>query len=255
MKLDNIVISSESFASDDKYDIIYSNISYIDKLTQKKIDPEIISDDALKSYFVDCYLAQIKNGSFSVFIYSFYHKKELVKYIREGLEEINAVENLKLFNQAIESRHQNNFQNLDKKFRKLQKKENLIELNHLWLINHPKLLIIKESEFESSILSLKKESKEEPKYIRTIKKLCKIAKEEYLKITAGDPNNIYNKSWYFQTVSGYFYMIEKDGKATMFNSYTKEEVASIVTQSNLVKPPILNRVIAKLSIGTLYPSM
>ena len=65
---------------------------------------------------------------------------------------------------------------------------------------------------------------QEKRHIKIIKQLCNIINEEFIAVTAGDINNIYNRSWHFKTAKNYYYTIEKDHIVTLYNSFTKQEV-------------------------------
>jgi hypothetical protein len=60
-----VIVSDRSYHSDDPYAIIQSNISFVNALFQAYIYPTEISADALRSYYVDYYLAQCNNGGFA----------------------------------------------------------------------------------------------------------------------------------------------------------------------------------------------
>ena len=81
--------------------------------------------------------------------------------------------------------------------------------------------------------------------------------EEFLRITAGDNNNIYNRSYYFKTTKGHFYMIEKNYIATMYNSYTKKEVSRLqmpMPKVNKLETSTFYKVLTKIdsTISTLF---
>ena len=66
----NVVVSAESVASADPAEIIHSNIAFVNALFAEQVRPEEIASDALRSYHVDYYLAQVENGGFSQFVYN-----------------------------------------------------------------------------------------------------------------------------------------------------------------------------------------
>ncbi|KAF1016500.1 MAG: hypothetical protein GAK29_04527 [Acinetobacter bereziniae] len=70
MLIDNILISKQSLESDDHYDVIMSNIDTLNELFEHYIEYDEMSAEALYSYFVDYYLAQVNNGGFSQFVYN-----------------------------------------------------------------------------------------------------------------------------------------------------------------------------------------
>ncbi len=70
MKLDKIIVSDNSFKSNEPYDIINSNITVINLLREEGVDDENINEDSLTSYYLDYYLAQYNNGNFSQFVWN-----------------------------------------------------------------------------------------------------------------------------------------------------------------------------------------
>ncbi len=198
------------------YDNIYSNIDYVNKLFTKGISPDNISESALKSYYTHTYFIQVKKGGFHQLEKEISKNPSILYYIRHGLKSIRAIKNLNLFNQYIALRERGNHQNhaiLDKLFIYINKEESILQLNSNWLKNNIQL------------------SSDNNKYqeinIKILKKLCKLANEEYVRITSYDPNNLYNNACYFKTLHSYFYMIKEKRRYVMYNSFTKKEVSSI----------------------------
>jgi hypothetical protein len=232
MILKNIIVSKESFESNDYYDIIYSNILYINRLFQYQISDEYILEDALKSYHIDSYFAQIKYGGFENFYEVFNKKEKILYYIQEGLKEIGATDNLELFETYSKCK---NYKKMDRQFKSLQKRESILKLNYHWLKSHPKILPLQKDEIFMNLPSILQYAREEKRHLKIIKKLCEISNQHYLRITAGDANNPYQNAWYFKTTKGYFYMIEKDGEASMYNSYTKEKISKVIIRERKEK--------------------
>ena len=69
-KMTNIIVSDLSFDSKDEYDIIRSNISFINLLLEEGADEELVYEDAFLSYYVDYYDSEYKNGDFSQYVYN-----------------------------------------------------------------------------------------------------------------------------------------------------------------------------------------
>ena len=143
MSINEIIISIDSFHSQNKYDIVSSNNLYITKLFQNDIEEDKISEDALKSYYVDYYLSHIEHGGFSEFIKNFSHKSKILYYIHAGLQALKVEKHLALFQKVFDAKEETIEHNekLDEEFNKIQKSENLLQLNHKWLMNHPQLII------------------------------------------------------------------------------------------------------------------
>jgi len=203
------------------YDIIYKNIDYIDKLLIDGVSHDTISESALKSYYVHTYFMQIENGGFIQLEKSVDEIPSIIYYIRHGLKSIRATKNLNLFNQYLTLREREKEQNytiLDKLFIYINREENILELNSHWLKNN-----IQPSTYNKSYTNQNHKNIN----IKVLKKLCKIADEEYVRITAYDLNNLYSHSCHFKTVRSYFYMIKEKQRYVMYNSFTKREVSSV----------------------------
>ena len=202
------------------YDIIYSNIDYIDKLLIDGVSHDTISESALKSYYVHTYFMKIENGGFNQLEKTVDKNPSIIYYILHGLKSIRAIKNLNLFNQYLTLRERDKYQNytiLDKLFTHINREENILELNSNWIKSNAQLSIHNES-YNNKYKNIN---------IKILKKLCKIANEEYVRITAYDQNNLYNDTCYFKTIHSYFYMIKERKRYVMYNSFTKREVSSV----------------------------
>lgn len=159
MKLNKIIVSDTSFNSAEPYDIIFSNISVVNLLEEEGVDIDNIHEDSVTSYYIDYYLAQYKNGNFSQFVWNTGWSPKLNEVIRKGLEKIGAEQHLALFNvqcskvedldaatlqKFLESEYfgpnptRDQLKNSD--FYSLE--EDLLNLNALWLKNHPDLQVL-----------------------------------------------------------------------------------------------------------------
>lgn len=96
--MDQVIVSKDSFESKDASDIIYSNISFINVLREEGFEGELCHEAQI-SYYVDYYLAQVKNGGFSQFVYNSGWNDELNTLILEGLERMSARQYLVFFKQ------------------------------------------------------------------------------------------------------------------------------------------------------------
>jgi len=101
VSVNEIIISIDSFHSRNKHDIIASNNHYVTRLFQNNLTEDKISEDALKSYYVDYYLSHIQHGGFSEFIKAFSNKPKILYYIANGLETLGAGKHLALFNKVF----------------------------------------------------------------------------------------------------------------------------------------------------------
>jgi len=262
LKLAGIVVSEDSYKSNDEYEIIYSNIEYLESLFKENINLEEVSDDALKSYYVDYYLGQLNNGGFSQFVDNSDWSNEIIQYVRQGLKEIGASKNLELFEESAaiinrlgvkrvedylngedfgmnqERRILNSF---DAKFYDLQKSESLISLNSKWLKQHEHLEVLNNQDYQDRLktiiqlipdknLRAQKALEAEPRYKKLIRALCKHSGHTLEVVTFGDPTFKYKGgqvlAWNFYTNFGRHYMIDHDGEAIMFNG--SDEIVTII---------------------------
>lgn len=263
LKLERIIVSEESYNSEDEYEIIYSNIDYLNSLFQEYIYLEEVSDDALKSYYVDYYLTQVNNGGFSQFVYNSGWRKDTIRYVREGLNEMGAFENLELFNKSagilddlgadrIEkylnseyfgaNKERDILNSFDDEFYDLQESEALVSLNSRWLKQHDKLEVLNKEQYQERIRTIahsipdgnvraQEALEAEPRYMKLIRALCNKSGHTLERVTAGDPTNEYKGvqilAWHFLTNLGHHYMIDYKGEAIMFKGESGEVVAAI----------------------------
>jgi hypothetical protein len=263
---DSIVVSKDSIESDDAYDVIWSNIDFLNALFAEYIGKEEVSRDALLSYYVDYYLAQVNNGGFSQFVYNSHWDAGIVRRIREGLGAMNANKNLALFEEGAtlvsslgeaklkkflaskyfgDNRLRDQLAAIDDRFFALQKDEDLIRLNSAWLKRHPKLIVLSKSELTKEVarraaalpdraVRQKRALDSEPQFTKLIRLLCAKAGQDLKNITAGDPAQKFQGkdvlAWHFITDKGHYFMVEADGKAMMFDGTSQAKVVEIDTQ-------------------------
>ena len=156
--MNNVIISTNSFNSINLYDIIDSNISFINLLREEGFEGELCPEAQI-SYYIDYYHSQVKNGGFSKFVYNSGWNEELNELIRDGLQKMSAKEHLAYFNQQAiivdtydelalakfldgdyfgKNPTRQAFDNAD--FFNIT--ENLIELNGQWLKKLPNLSVL-----------------------------------------------------------------------------------------------------------------
>lgn len=253
MKLDGIVVSEQSVQSDDEYDPIYSNIEYINALLDEYVHFDEMSDEALKSYYVDYYLAQVNNGGFSQFVYNSQWSNTTNNYIRQGLADMGATQHLALFNKSTsildrmgtekieqylngdyfgDNAERDALSAFDGEFFALQDDHDLIRLNAQWLKNHPKLRVLNMADMAESLrlvakqipdrdARIQQELDNEPRSMKVIRLLCDETSQNLVRVTAGDPTHEYEGheviAWYFITDAGLHYMIDTGDTALMFD--------------------------------------
>jgi len=260
----SVIVSDQSFASKEPYDIVASNIALVNALLAEHLYLEEITPDALRSYYVDYYLAQVENGGFSQFVYNSRWSPIIVGLVREGLSDMKAVQHLKLFHESaailddmgadrlkafVESEYFGTNEVRDnlndahgERFLQLSETEDLISLNAAWLRSLPSLRvktideIRAEVERRAAALPDREERKRaalenEPRYMKLMRALCLDAGHEFLNATAGDPTHQHNGknvlAWHFITNKGHHYMVDADGRAIMFDGATRKPVTEI----------------------------
>ena len=149
-----VVVSTESYQSKEPYDLVYSNVAFLNALFDNYFYVDEVPQDALRSYYVDFYNFQINNGGFEQFARESVWDPELIGLIRDALEAMGAKQNLALFNKGagiLKSASQAELEaffasppgeankiraELDavtKDILALSKTENLVALNSAWL--------------------------------------------------------------------------------------------------------------------------
>lgn len=250
MSINHIIVTRTSLNNPNPHNLIDSNTEYITKLFQNNLPEDKISENSLKSYYVDYYHSHIVHGGFHNFIKEFKENYKILYYIRAGLKAINAHKNLKLFNAVFPEVKKKNStyqtKKLDLAFKKFSKLEDLIILNYKWLINHPKLLVVQEEAIAMNIEEHLTSQQNDLLHVKIIKQLCQIINEEFIGVTAGDVNNIYNRAWHFRTDRNYYYMIEKDNIVTLYNSFTKKEITKGRLIFNGTRQSFLSNIFSKI---------
>jgi hypothetical protein len=92
-----VMVSTDSFESADAYDIVFSNMTVVNALMNGGLQPEDIPADALRSYYVDFYVAQVLNGGFSQFVYNSRLHPTVLASIVHGLGAMNVPDHEAIF--------------------------------------------------------------------------------------------------------------------------------------------------------------
>ncbi len=258
-----VVVSRDAFESTDPYDIIQSNISFLNLLFEEYFTPDEVSPDGLRSYYVDYYLAQVENGGFSQFVYNSRLSDTLVGLIREGLRFMKATRHAELFERGLglveklgpdrlddfymsdyfgENQERDELNAINKDFFKLSEEENLADLNSAWLRGLPDLAVLTIEHMEEEIrerVARQPDREEriaaaranEPRYITLMRKLCEAAGHEFSHPTAGDPSHQYQGqtvfAFHFITDKGHHYMLDQQDRALMFDGDSDRLVVEV----------------------------
>jgi hypothetical protein len=86
-----VILSATAVAGGQAEEIVLSNVRVVNALREEYLRNEEISEDALRSYYVDYYLAEVENGGFSQFVYNSEWDPEIVSRVRAGLPAMGAV--------------------------------------------------------------------------------------------------------------------------------------------------------------------
>src|SRR5436305_615379 len=95
-----ILVRDEDLNSEDRYDLIYSIIEYVNGLLEAHYLQEEIPVEAFLSYYVDYYLQQTLNGGISQLVYNSRWNSQVIELIEEGLRELKAEKNLELLSKV-----------------------------------------------------------------------------------------------------------------------------------------------------------
>jgi len=260
---DSVIVSKQSFESSDPYDIVESNISFLNALFEEHLRHDEVSQDALRSYYVDYYLAEVNNGGFSQFVYNSRWEELVVSLVREGLSAIGAKRHLALFEKSGrlvkklgkrrlqvyfsseyfgDNAERDELNGPNDAFVAISKHEDLIALNSAWLRRSPSLVVMTIPQMEKEVKRraaaipdrnerIAAARANEPRYMKLIRSLCECAGHELETVTAGDPAHVHagreTLAWHFITDRGHHYMVEADGKAVMFRGTSKKQVCAV----------------------------
>jgi len=90
-----VILTTEGAAASNE-DVVGDNVSVVNAMYRALLNSEEIAPNALRSYFVDFYLAQALDGGFAQYVFMSPDRSELDVYIREGLEAMDATGHLEL---------------------------------------------------------------------------------------------------------------------------------------------------------------
>ena len=226
-----VVLTSSSIDSSDE-DVVEANVGIVDAMHAALLRTEEMSPVAVRSYYVDFYLAQALEGGFAQYVFTAVDRSETDTLVREGMAGMGAPDHLDLFNRAVEAfddlseedeeRYLDGgldedseevpdgvlrMEELDGEFEELLERENITALNAAWLRGQAELLVLDDEEVGAYIERLASmipdlperqaqadaEALEDaPDFEIIIRELCSIAGYELLKITMGDPNYVHN---------------------------------------------------------------
>lgn len=216
---DEIMISSDALESDDPNDLILSNVDVVNMLFEEYLEPDEISRNALLSYYVDFYLAEVNNGGFLQFVFNSSWNDEIIDFVRTGLREMGATRNLSLFDEAVSllegldetglqaflqdyenlprnSELRDRMNSIDERFYDLAIEEDLVERNTTWLKSRSNLRVLSPTELTKEVARrsaavpdrqkrIEAALESQPQYFKLISALCEKSGQRLEHITAG----------------------------------------------------------------------
>ncbi len=258
-----VVVSRESYRSSEVSALVSSNVSFVAALLERLFHEDEIPPNALRSYYVDYYLAQRLNGGFSQFVYNSEWSPHIARWTREGLQAIGAHRHLAHLDEAASlvaalkpsglrrfltslyfgrNRDRDRLAACDDSFEELLETENLIELNAAWLRSLPDLSVLSLDEMEQEIKARAAHIPNlperaaaalaaEPLYRKNIRALCAKSGHTLQRITVGDPTFVFQNQeimgWHFFTDHGHFVSVETSAKAYMLSHPDKVVVVDL----------------------------
>jgi hypothetical protein len=246
----NVVVSERSFRSAEPYDIVGSNVQFVNSLKERLLTENEIPVNALRSYYVDYYLAQRMNGGFSQFIYNSKADPRLLRHVHDGLSAMGArrqLDHLRGAEMLVErlgqtglkrffsslyfgrNRDRDALNAADDEFEELQREEELIELNARWFRGLPDLQIMTDAEMQAEIerrvsfipnLAAREAAAlaAEPAFKKSIRALCAATGHKFERVTAGAQIEFRGENllaWHFRTDQGVFAFVEMGEKKFM----------------------------------------
>ena len=261
MRPDGVVVSTESLASSDPYEVIQSNIEFINELRERYVRTAEIAPDALRSYYADYFYAQIQNGGFSQFVYNSRLEPATLGYVQEGLAAMGSVEWRELLEEALEAlgeldpdvvaklfasdyfgdnQARDIVEALGEEFFDLE--EDLIALNAKWLRGLPNLVALTKEAMhaelarrEAAIPDLAERKAEalaaEPRFMKLARAWCAESGEDFVRVNGGDPSHQYQGrelvAWYFRTSKAVRCLVELEGRGVVFDGETKQPLGEV----------------------------
>ena len=258
-----VIVSRESLESEDPCEIIESNVSFLNALFAQHLQADEVSQDGLRSYYVDYYLAQVENGGFSQFVYNSRWNQQIIRHVREGLASMGAHAHLKLLERAARildelgpegleqflegdyfghNAERDFLSRCDDEIFELLGQEDLRKLNATWLRRLSNLVVLPGAEMEREVQRraaaipdrerrIAAALEGEPGYMKLIRALCRRAGQELSRVTGGDPTHEHEGrpalAWHFITDQGHHYMVETNGRALMFRGDANSLVAEV----------------------------
>jgi hypothetical protein len=184
------VLTAESLTGGNE-EIVDANVTVVNAMFGELLTEDEISPTALRSYYVDFYLAQALAGGFAQYVFTAPEREDIDPYVREGLAGMGAAAHLDLFNRTVAAfgalsdtdvetyldggsgwvavggaegdgaeegeTHEGvsdavrRIEVLDGEFESVLEAEDIVELNALWLRGEPDLLVLADDDLDAHI--------------------------------------------------------------------------------------------------------
>ncbi len=96
-----VYIAHSRFHAENKYQRIQSVIDYVNQLLGGLYEYAEIHPQAMETYFIDYYLAQVENGGFEQFFRNSRFSEDINQYILNGLKNIGADQHYIIFQNSL----------------------------------------------------------------------------------------------------------------------------------------------------------
>lgn len=251
IQLSAVFVSQKSVRSEEPYDIIFSNIEFVNLMFDRfYLEHEEFHPLSLMSYYTDYYDAQVKNGGIKQFIRNSRWSLKLIRFVQQGLQALNH-DHARLFNSLAEwmvefqrqlpekadlvaeiLRLEGGKEYLDNYDKHFFARPDLVEIHSHWLKGLPELQTFSKDTYRDLLRAIKKsipdfEARQqslldaEPQHLKDIRAFC--AKQghrfetltiaEELELSDGEPAFVL----FFKTDKGVFGWVEGESKRQIIN--------------------------------------
>ena len=258
-----VIVSRDKVNTENPYDIIDSNIQFLNDQFDELLAQDEVSVDALRSYYVDYFLGQLENGGFLEFFLNSGWDEYINQFIFDGLQAMGAVKHVACLRQGEElvnrlgpervievfesdakeySAEHSFLHQLNEAMFIAGEEEDLVELNSRWLHQLPNLTPLNDEEIVAVIKQraaavpnrAEREAEaleNEPRAMRLIRALCVAANHQLKRFANGDPTYEFQGqntiAWNFVTDQGNFFMVDFQGTAYMLVEGTDQCICEL----------------------------
>lgn len=248
-----VVVSQTSFDSTDVYAVVYSNITFVNALRGRYLTNREVAPNALRSYYVDYYLAEVNNGNFSQFVYNSHWDSTVVRYVREGLAAMGAQRHLALFERgaslidglgetglqaylnseyAGDNTVRDQLNGIGDAFYEVSKQEDLVKRNAQWLRSLPDLRVLPIAQMQAEVESRSAALPDfaarqaaaranEPRYYKISRALCAQAAQKFVSVNSTDKEQYQGRdvqATHISTDKGHHYWFEENGRLLLVDT-------------------------------------